>query len=250
MKIVNGHMQYPKASLVDCNDYGYFHIAAELEKPIGPFPRNTERKSKIVLQCKEISKHLREISGVRHVNVFEAIIIPPGRGKLLERRTGKVHVAQFDVVVLIETIGMQVTKKIQEHPLFLELIQLLSSSSNYTHKVAASNVCRIAEVNKSQQVVFLFNYFYADDAKELLPVWDYTAGWLEVKTKLDNSTLLLPDTGEHSQYGLINRCRWNRLSDIIPDLLFRPSFRKYVLKNFEINGIAAIPILYRLADSM
>ncbi|WP_199616379.1 hypothetical protein [Paenibacillus alkalitolerans] len=67
-----------------------------------------------------------------------------------------------------------------------------------------------------------------------------------VKTGLDNSTLLLPAEGESSQYGVINHCRWDRLSDIVPDLLFRRSFRKYVLDNFESNGIAAMPILYKL----
>ncbi|MBD2866827.1 hypothetical protein [Paenibacillus oceani] len=249
MKIVNDHLQFPKASLVKCNDYGYIHVAAELEKPIGPFPRSTERKRKVILQSKEISNRLRELPDVRNVNVFEALVIPPGRGKLLEKRKGKVHLAQFDVVVLIETSHKEATQQVQEHPLFQELIQLLSQKSNFTHIVAATNVRRIAEVDKSQQGVFLFNYFYADDVHELLPVWEYTAGWFEAKTALDNSTLLIPEEGEQSQYGLINHCRWDRLSDIIPDLLFRPTFRKYVLENFEVNGIAAMPILYKLAST-
>jgi len=77
-------------------------------------------------------------------------------------------------------------------------------------------------------------------------VWEYTAGWFTAKTGLDNSTLLIPLEGENSQYGVINYSRWDHLSDIIPDLLFRPSFRKYVLDNFEMNGIAAMPILYKL----
>lgn len=248
MKIVNGHLKYPKASLMKCNDYGYIHVAAEVEKPIGPFPRSSERKRNVLVQSKEIAYRLRELPYVRSVNVFEALVIPPGRGKLLEKRKGKVHLAQFDVVVLIETNGKAATQQVQEHPLFDELFKLISSNSTYIHKVAATNIRRIAEVDKSKQGVFLFNYFYADDVKELLPVWEYTAGWFEVKTELNNSTLLLPEEGEQSQYGLINHCRWDRLSDIIPDLMFRPTFRKYVLDNFETNGIAAMPILYKLAS--
>jgi hypothetical protein len=126
-------------------------------------------------------------------------------------------------------------------------MQLLSLHSSYTHKTAAKNARKIEDVDKNRQGVFLFNYFYADDPKELLPVWEYTAGWFTDVTELNNSTLLLPCDGEESQYGVINHCRWDRLSDIVPDLLFRPSFRNYVLKNFESNGIAAMPILYKLA---
>ncbi|MCU6711391.1 hypothetical protein M6D81_22100 [Paenibacillus sp. J5C_2022] len=249
MKIVNNHLQFPKASLKKCNDYGYIHVAAEIEKPIGPFPQSSERKRKVIRQSKEIANRLRQLPDVHNVHVFEAVVIPPGRGKLLEERKGKVHVAQFDVVVLIETNRKEATKQVQEQPLFKELLQLLTQNSKYMHKVAATNVRRIGDVDKSKQGVFLFNYFYADDVKELLPVWEYTAGWFTVKTDLDNSTLLLPNEGEQSQYGLINHCRWDNLSDIVPDLLFRPTFGKYVLENFEVNGIAAMPILYKLTSA-
>ncbi|XID92284.1 hypothetical protein ACF3MZ_28080 [Paenibacillaceae bacterium WGS1546] len=244
MKIVNQHLAFPKANLVQPNGYGYIHLAAELEKPRGPFPRNTERKRKIIRQCKEISDRLKELPDVRNVHVFEALIVAPGRGELVKHR--KVHVAQFDVVVLIETHRLDHTRQVQEHPLYQELLQLLSLHSAFTHEVVAENARKIAEVDKSRQGVFLFNYFYADDVHQLLPVWEYTAGWFTAKTGLDNSTLLLPAEGERSQYGVINHCRWDSLFDIVPDLLFRPTFRKYVLENFEANGIAAMPILYKL----
>lgn len=249
MKIINEHLKFPKAELVACNNYGYIHIAAELEKPFGPFPRNSERKRKVLRQVKELSVALRQHPDVRSVNVFEALIIAPGRGKLLKQRKGKVHLAQFDVVVLIETQDQEAAGQLQEYPSFKQLLQLLASNATFTHTIAARNIRRIAEVDKSRQGVFLFNYFYADDVKELLPVWEYTAGWFTVKTGLDNSTLLLPNNGRQSQYGLINHCRWDRLSDILPDLIFRPSFRKYVLDNFEYNGIAAMPVLYKLSSN-
>jgi len=38
-----------------------------------------------------------------------------------------------------------------------------SDHSHFVHKVAAANTQKIAEVDKSRQGVFLFNYFYADD---------------------------------------------------------------------------------------
>ncbi len=246
MKIVNRHLQFPKANLVEANGYGYIHVAAEFEKPRGPFPRNTARKRKVLIQAKEIADRLQELPEIRNVHLFEALLIPPGRGKLLKQRQGNVHLAQFDVVVLIETYAQEMSQQVQAHAYFQELLLLLTEQSHFVHKVAAANARKIAEVDKSRQGVFLFNYFYADDVNDLLPVWEYTAGWFTVKTGLDNSTLLLPAEGEASQYGLINHCRWDHLSDIVPDLLFRPTFRSYVLDNFEINGIAAMPVLYKL----
>ena len=80
-----------------------------------------------------------------------------------------------------------------------------------------------------------------------LSIWEHTAGWFEYQTGLDNSELILPDNPTQNSYKIINHCRWNHLVDIMPSLLFKPSFRGFVLKNFESNNIAAIPILYRLA---
>ena len=42
-------------------------------------------------------------------------------------------------------------------------------------------------------MAFLFNYFYADDSEQNIKVWDYTAGWFQYQTGLDNSTVILPD---------------------------------------------------------
>jgi hypothetical protein len=45
--------------------------------------------------------------------------------------------------------------------------------------------------------------------------------------------------------------RWppgvDRLSDVLPSLIFKRSFRTYVLEHFRVNGVAAMPVLYRLA---
>jgi len=78
-------------------------------------------------------------------------------------------------------------------------------------------------------------------------VWEYTAGWFGQETGLDNSTVLLPRDGERSEYNIMNHYRWDRLLDVMPSLLFKRSFRDYVLANFEANNVAAMPILYRMA---
>jgi hypothetical protein len=85
-----------------------------------------------------------------------------------------------------------------------------------------------------------------EDPNELLPVWEYTAGWFTTNTGLDNSTLLMPIKGDNSKYGVINHCRWDKLSSLLPKLIFEKTIRSYVGANFAANKIASMPILYRL----
>jgi hypothetical protein len=113
--------------------------------------------------------------------------------------------------------------------------------------VTATNPKSMGPVDHERQGVFLFNYFFADDTAQNLAVWEYTAGWFGQETGLDNSTVLLPRDGERSEYNIMNHCRWDRLRDVMPSLLFKRSFRDYVLANFESNNVAAMPILYRMA---
>jgi len=37
------------------------------------------------------------------------------------------------------------------------------------------------------------------------------------------------------------------LIHILPSLIFKKSFKEFVLNNFEANNVAAMPILYKLA---
>ena len=113
--------------------------------------------------------------------------------------------------------------------------------------ISASNTRRIGPVDHSRNGVFLFNYFYADSLDINLQVWNYTAGWFQDQTGLDNSTVLLPDEANQVPYTIINHCRWDGLRNILPALLFNRSFKPFVLNNFEQNNTAAIPVLYNLA---
>ncbi|MBT3811658.1 MAG: hypothetical protein HOF98_02380 [Gammaproteobacteria bacterium] len=108
------------------------------------------------------------------------------------------------------------------------------------------NAKQIDDVSKESNGIFLFNFFYSKDPQTLLDVWEFTAGWWTEKANLTNSTPLIP-VEEGSQYTLINHCKWDRLIDVLPSLIFKPSFHSFVLKNFTANAIVAMPILYKLA---
>ncbi len=261
MRIVNDQLAHSiraQGMLREPNRYGYIHLAGEVEWP-RVFRRPTSAKRALLAELKAAARALmQDEPQVRRADVFDALFIPPGSKegrRVLERERYGVHVAEFDVAVLVECESVEAAAKVRAGAAFRRLERALESRASFVHCVTAKNPKRIAEVDKERQGVFLFNYFFAADvagkgaagAEILLSVWEYTAGWWTAKANLDNSTPLEPVEGERSQYALINHCRWERLRDVLPHLIFRPSLHRFVLANFTANDIVAMPILYRLA---
>ena len=131
------------------------------------------------------------------------------------------------------------------NPHWLALQSEVRRITSDVFETSGSNVRSMGEVDHERDGVFLFNYFYSDRLDRNLAVFNYTAGWFQDQTGLNNSTVILPR--EKTDYTMINHARWNRLLDILPALLFKASFREFVLRYFEANQTAAMPILYRLA---
>ena len=246
LRIVSEHVRFPRVSLVNPAPSVYLHIAAEVDgRP--PFLWNSAGKKRLIADCKRWCERLKQEPGVVSAVVFDALLIAPGRGGFIEKRRDQVHVARFDLAVLIETEDAEVARRIETHAAYREMEQAIRSAASYTHAIAATNVKRIGPVDHDKQGVFLFNYFFADSTEQNLAVWEYTAGWFQKETGLDNSTVLLPIEAQGSRYNIINHCRWDKLTDILPSLIFKRTFRSYVLANFEANDVAAMPILYRMA---
>jgi hypothetical protein len=247
IKVVNRHLQFPKATLVPPNSTGYVHLAAEIDLiwPFGLRPASSAKRM-AVAHSLGIAARLERMESVIKAKVFVARFIPPGQGKRMETRK-HVHVARFDLVVLIETTNPLAAANLQSHPDYQELVSVLREKSRYLHVVRAHNERKMGDVDMNRDGVFLFNFFHGDDPSKLIPVWYYSAGWFQAKTNLHNSILLMPDENQKSEYGIINFCRWDHWYDILPDLRFRPTFHSYVLANFDANGIVPMPILYGLA---
>lgn len=247
LQIVGPKNTFPAVSLIEPTQSGYLMLAIEVDHrpPIGFFVESG-RKKKLLAQLKTFTMALAQSDDVLDANVFKASIIPPGRGAFLKKRPD-VKIAKFDVVLLIEFKTVDAAKNYQYTP---EWVKLMADSKENSHNImciSASNTRRIGAVDHKRNGVFLFNYFYADSLDINLQVWNYTAGWFQDQTNLDNSTVLLPDETAQVPYTIINHCRWDNLSDILPALLFNRSFKPFVLNNFEQNNTAAMPILYKLA---
>jgi hypothetical protein len=127
-------------------------------------------------------------------------------------------------------------------------VDALRSKATKMHVIAARNVKRIGDVDRTKKGLFLFNYFVGDDPQVTLELWDYLADWYEVETGLDNSVLLVPLEGEQSDYRIINYAHWDEgLPRFLWRQLSKKSFRNYMLANLAANRVGAMPVLYRLA---
>lgn len=247
LRIVGPKNQFPEVSLMAPTQSGYLLLAAEVDHrpPIGFFIQS-RRKTRLIQSFKTLAQTLRGNDDVLDASVFKALIIPPGRGAFLKERPD-VEIARFDVVMLVEFKSLETAGRYSDTPEWKKVLTGAKKTARKVLSLTSSNTRRIGPVDHSVNGVFLFNYFYADSLDINLKVWNYTAGWFEDQTGLDNSTVLLPEDTTDVPYTIINHCRWDRLRDILPALLFNKSFRPFVLENFKANSTAAIPILYQLA---
>lgn len=246
LKIVNQHLQYNKVSLISTLTSSFIHIAAEIDTASTPLFLTTTAKKKVFIQkCKKWSKEIEKTEGVIEVSLFKATIIPPGFGQYIKENLNNIHLAKFDFVILIETVSDDITEKVKNLEAFNMIKNEITKVASFHHIMYASNVRRIGSVNHKKKGVFLFNYFSAKNREQNLKIWEYTAGWFEHETSLNNSTLMLP-TEENQLYSIVNHCRWDKYIDILPSLIFKKSFKKYVLDNFYANNLGAQPILYKI----
>lgn len=247
LKIVGPKNKFPKVTLVEPNTSEYVFLGLSVDRRL-PFTYGFEsgKKSRVLTFLKEQAKALSCCDGVLDCTVFRALIIPPGRGKYLEHRP-EVKIAHFDIVMLLEFTTKEAAQSFLDGPDWQNILAQVTPIARDVMSLTLTNTRKIGPVDHSKQGVFLFNYFYADKLKQNLSVWEYTAGWFQDQTGLDNSTLLVPNDESASDYTVINHCRWDSLKDIVPSLLFKRSFHNFVLANFEANKTAPIPILYKLA---
>lgn len=244
MRLVNERYAV-KARMVPPNHHGYVLLAAEVDWR-GAFRRPSPTKRRLVAAAKARALELARRPDVLEATVFRAVLVAPGEGiELIKARNGRMHHARYDLVILIRTTDLEAARRLRTDPLYGALAGEVRQAAAYTMEVVARNAVRLGDVDHGPDHVFLFNFFYADDNADLIPVFEYTAGWFQAKTGLSNSTLLQPLVGESTDNGIINHASWPTWRAFLPSLLFRPTFHSFVLANFAANNVAAQPILYR-----
>ncbi|WP_067465617.1 hypothetical protein [Nocardia amamiensis] len=236
MKLINDHLAV-KARTLPLTDDGFLLLAGEIGTWRGnfAFPPGAVATDLAVLA--------RAIDAVE-ATVFRAVLRAPGEGDELLAARG-IRSARYDIVVLVRTESVAAAQALRESPAYRTLAESMTAAARRTHEIVARNAGRLGDVDHGPDHLFLFNYFYADDRETLLRVWEYTAGWFQAKTALPNSAMMEPLAGEPNDYGIINHASWPHWRTFLPGLIFRPGFRRFVLANFQANGIAAQPIIYR-----
>ena len=259
--VVGPKDQFPKVSLMEPKRCGYLLMCLEVENcllPMGFLLWENAAKKRILRQVKEFVTHLKSedstTKNVAEAIVFKATVISPGQGEFLKQHP-EVPKAMFDIVVLVEFESVDAARAFHTSEECKNEIEKYEKDNDVKRVmvVVGSNARRMGptgDVDHTKDGCFLFNYFYADQVEQNLKIWEYTAGWFGDQTGLDNSTLILPETdtdAEKCPHTVINHCRWDSLRNILPSLLFKRSFKTFVLANFEANNTAPKPILYRLA---
>ena len=136
MKIVNANLAQSikeQGMLKKPNSYGYICIAAEVERP-SLFSSNSSEKKTLLLELKSLSKELNlSTSSINRADEFDAFIIPPGSKEgsaLIKEKNYDVHIAAFDIVILIECESVSdalTVKKSQEVKKLINIITIKST---------------------------------------------------------------------------------------------------------------------------
>jgi hypothetical protein len=244
LKIVSPTPRYGRVRLMEPPALGYIHVAAAVEPPSrGPRPGMSASKRALLANLKSLAAQLEHLGTVEKATVYRAMVVPPPAGYAKEKAF---HVARYDVAVLIETTTPEVIDEVQRAEPYKALLEAVTAAASDVYVMTARCVKRIADVDKTRQGLFLFNYFVADDPEVALELWDYLADWYVGETGLRNSTLLAP-IGQ-ADYVFVNHARWD---ESLPRFMLRqfakPSFFTYLLANMRANRTGAMPLLYRLA---
>ncbi|MFD1677954.1 hypothetical protein [Alicyclobacillus fodiniaquatilis] len=247
LQIVNVNPKYGQIQQIAPATLGYIHIAAQTSEPTFPFRTNTAPE--LLNELKELAHHLEQLDAIETVTVFKAVGLPPvERLPYVREHVDSIHLARFDVVVLVETKLPEAIEQVQATPVYQALMAYLDDHAKSTHVMSAENRKRVNDVDHTKDGLFLFNYFVADDADVMINLWDYLADWYRAEMGMDNSVLLVPAEQTASDYVAINHARWDGgLPGFLAKQMSKKSFRNYMLANLEANHVGAMPILYRLA---
>lgn len=238
---------FPRVALKRPNGRGYILLAGEVDRRL-PFAYFLESRGKkrLIADLKRLLDRLRADGRAEEATLFKAALVPPGRGAYLLSRPDA-HIARFDVALIVRTESPAAAATLAGSEAFRQIEETMRAGARHTYRMVGENLRRIDDVDHTRDGIFLINYFLAAEEAQNLAVWEYTAGWFQDQTGLDNSVLMRPLEQDGARYTILNHCRWDGAGDIVPSLLFKPSFRSYVLRHFEANRTAAIPVLYRLA---
>ena len=198
LTVVNQHLQFPPVTLIEQTTSVYLHIAAEVDKEAGfpirgwlSSPIAVPRNRRLPLQTLVCTTGDRARGCGRfglHGHSHSA------DSRRLSRKAPRLGQGRRFRFVGVDRMQKQGSLgRTTPAPTYMKMENTIRAAASYVHIVSATNARHIGPVDHARQGTFLFNHFYADSVVQNLEVWNYTAGWFQAETGLDNSTVLLPD---------------------------------------------------------
>jgi hypothetical protein len=245
LTLVNDDPRYAPQPFQALPTTSYRLLAAIVEGTRGPTPRPRQsgRKRALLRELKGLASEMVAGNAAQRATVYSAASIPPSFG---DPKTQNSQGAGYDVAVLVESDVTPGPSSRNGQPEPSQLGEVLAQASGDVLDMPARCIRLIADVDKTRQGLFLFNFFRASDPVVALQLWEHLAAWYRTETGMDSSTLLEP-TGE-CDYVFVNHARWDRsLAGLAAAQFTKRSFRSYVVANMRANHVSANPILYHLA---
>jgi hypothetical protein len=247
-EMLNPSPKWGKAPLIDPTGLGYVYVGADIETPSRPGPvlRRSRDKKALVSRLKAAGGRLEQRDDVKEVRVFNATAFMPG-GDYIKKHPEKAP-PKFDVIVLVEARSEAALSDVVASDEYRALIAELETKARRMHVIQARNPKQIGDTERTRRGTFCFTHLVGDDPELLLENWERRGDWYLVETGLANSTLLVPLSGEQSDYVAIEYARWNvGLPRLFLRQLPKRSFWNYALKNLDAHNIGAWAVFYRLA---
>jgi len=156
VELVNKDPRYFKVHLIDPAPLGYLHLAAEVQaahRP-GPVLRRSRDKQQLFGVLKWQARQLAGLDAVERVTVYDAVVFAPPGGDVKDR-PATLPAAWFDVAVLAETSSPETAREVRAAPAWQALAAALTERARRVHQVAARNVRRVGDVDKTRPGLFL-----------------------------------------------------------------------------------------------
>ena len=117
------------------------------------------------------ARQLAELHAVERVTLYDAAAFaPPGSDS--KDGSASLLAVCFDVAVPAETSSPEAGSEIRAAPGWQALTAALAEKARKMHQIAARNVRRVGDADKTRPGLFLFNYFTGDDPTAAVEVWD------------------------------------------------------------------------------
>src|ERR1044072_1412799 len=113
-RIRNADLDYSKAKLVEPTLLGYIYISAAVHPGPVSVILPSAKRARLLARLKEMAREIKRLDEPIQATVFRTIVIPPTLlfNPYLKERRSAIHVPDFDVALLAQTISPETARTV------------------------------------------------------------------------------------------------------------------------------------------